>query len=491
MKQRLEELQQLVDSQQREGLRLKNKGHGGSTAISNPVQGSNTNDSTDSIDDSSIDAPNTPENDAEVSHFHPRGKNTNSSPAQTAHVPVPPPQLASEKHYSQPLQEDRDEFSPQFVNISLPSSPHFPSSPPRDTRTGPALGSEQMSYPYVVPNNACQNPRMQPELMQDCFMQDCSMHYHTSPVSRTMESDPYLSHRDLSNQKVLTGMFLTLPGPFNSPPLGLLTGASHVTDTVDSHPRQAPALNAMSEPTFQDHTSGAFKMPPISKDSWKQSVLTGSLSDAVSPKPNSEKPRMDYLESLNSQSEKQSRQENSIRGRSNSPLGREKSCPLGKDPTLDDRFEYILECAKQVGFDDFDSLVANYYTAEFSDCSILSNEQRLSRNRRLPGILAKLREKSEGWTKWERQGYQDEILKSAETIFAAECKSFSEGRNFQDGLFKDDDGKSEGGTRPLSSPASSGSTLSSQAMQAIKRTFQNEVGRIDFVGFFPCLRRIG
>jgi hypothetical protein len=189
------------------------------------------------------------------------------------------------------------------------------------------------------------------------------------------------------------------------------------------------------------------------------------------------KPARAYSDSVNSKGEKLSSPERSSRSRSDSPWGVEKSDPLAKEATIDDRFEYILECAKKVGFDGFDSLVAKYYTADFSDYSILSQEQRLSRNRHLPGILAELRDKSQGWTEWERQGYQSEILKAAEAIFVAECNTFRHSRNFQHGPFEDESGKDEGGRRPSSSSGSDRSS-SSQATPAIKRTFQNEVRKI-------------
>lgn len=269
-----------------------------------------------------------------------------------------------------------------------------------------------------------------------------------------------------------------MPAPLAFPRLSSLTDASHGGDLEDSHPGRVPDLKGMADSTFPDPTGVTFKMPPTIDDSWKQAVLAESRSDPASPKPDGEKPAMGYPDGRSHPVEKQSRRESSTRGRSDSPVGRDQIHSLGQDATLDDRFEYILECAKQVGFDGFDSLVAHYYTADFSDCSILSNEQRLSRNRRLPGILAELREKSAGWTQWERQGYQDEILKSAETIFVTECKSFSQGRSFQQGVFEDNGGHHEGGTRPLSSPAGSSSGSSSAVTPAIQRTFQNEVNRI-------------
>ena len=109
-----------------------------------------------------------------------------------------------------------------------------------------------------------------------------------------------------------------------------------------------------------------------------------------------------------------------------------------KDAALHDRFRYVLDCAKNVGFDSFDALVSRYYTADFEDSSGLSNEQRLSRMRRLPGFLAAVHDSSTGWTQWEKKGYQDEILKSAESILSAECSKFSQSGALEDELVRID-----------------------------------------------------
>lgn len=212
MKQRLEELQQQVDSQEKEGPRRQKKGHGssnsGRAAASHPAHEPITNGTTDSTEDSSIDAPHTSEDNVEGIHLHLGGTNADASLAKPATVLAGPLHLPSEKYLGQPLPVDRDGFSPpQFANISLPNSPPFPSHPPRQAKRGPAPGPEPIPYPYMLPTYACPSLRMQAELMQDCFMQDCFMQYHPGPVSRIMESDPSINDRDLSSQKVMTGKF--------------------------------------------------------------------------------------------------------------------------------------------------------------------------------------------------------------------------------------------------------------------------------------------
>lgn len=49
----------------------------------------------------------------------------------------------------------------------------------------------------------------------------------------------------------------------------------------------------------------------------------------------------------------------------------------------------------------------------------------MSRNRQLPVILAQLRRASCAWSDWERRGYEEEVLKSAEDICMAEFRSAS------------------------------------------------------------------
>ncbi|OAR02076.1 hypothetical protein LLEC1_06722 [Akanthomyces lecanii] len=97
--------------------------------------------------------------------------------------------------------------------------------------------------------------------------------------------------------------------------------------------------------------------------------------------------------------------------------------------SIEERFEYVLECARRVGFDTFDSMAAQYYGSSFDPCSSLAMDQRLSRNRHLPALLSEIRQKSAHWSVWERRAYQDEALKTAEDICAIECREF---RSMQD-----------------------------------------------------------
>lgn len=92
--------------------------------------------------------------------------------------------------------------------------------------------------------------------------------------------------------------------------------------------------------------------------------------------------------------------------------------------TVEEQFEYVLSCAQRVGFDSFDTMALHYYTRNFNPTSTLALEQRLSRNRRLPELLAELRKQSMTWNTWQRRGYENETLKAAEEICAMEYGGF-------------------------------------------------------------------
>lgn len=99
----------------------------------------------------------------------------------------------------------------------------------------------------------------------------------------------------------------------------------------------------------------------------------------------------------------------------------------GANNTIEERFEYVLDCARKVGFETFDSMATQYYASNFDQSSSLAMDQRVSRNRHLPAMLADLRQNSNNWSVWERRGYQDETLKAAEEICAQECRDFRAG----------------------------------------------------------------
>jgi hypothetical protein len=86
-----------------------------------------------------------------------------------------------------------------------------------------------------------------------------------------------------------------------------------------------------------------------------------------------------------------------------------------------------MESAEMAGYHDFNALISAYYTSDFPESSSLSNEQRLSRNRRLPKVLFELFQATSSWSEWERRGFQEEILKTAENMLSLEGDSARRG----------------------------------------------------------------
>lgn len=94
--------------------------------------------------------------------------------------------------------------------------------------------------------------------------------------------------------------------------------------------------------------------------------------------------------------------------------------PGTRNASLNDRLESIMENVQAAGFDSFDALVSAYYCDTFGETSSLANEQRLSRNRRLPKVIDDVFRATKEWSSWERRGFQEEILKTAESMLISE-----------------------------------------------------------------------
>jgi hypothetical protein len=103
---------------------------------------------------------------------------------------------------------------------------------------------------------------------------------------------------------------------------------------------------------------------------------------------------------------------------SSSRLGSQDGTP-NCGATVEERIEWLLDCARRAGFEGLDDLALQYYTRNFDAKSSLALE--MSRHRYLPTMVAELRRSCGGWSAWQSRGYLDEILKSAEEICAAEC----------------------------------------------------------------------
>ncbi|RYP14563.1 hypothetical protein DL765_006296 [Monosporascus sp. GIB2] len=91
-----------------------------------------------------------------------------------------------------------------------------------------------------------------------------------------------------------------------------------------------------------------------------------------------------------------------------------------RDSPMEERFESVMERVLSLGFDSFDELVTAYYSESFGESSPLTNEQRLSRTRRLPRVLEELYHAADQWSAWERRGLHEEILKMSESMLVGE-----------------------------------------------------------------------
>ncbi|KAF5988515.1 hypothetical protein FCOIX_424 [Fusarium coicis] len=95
---------------------------------------------------------------------------------------------------------------------------------------------------------------------------------------------------------------------------------------------------------------------------------------------------------------------------------------------MERKIAYIVDCAKMLGFRDFDSVVTTYYTSSFEVMSRAHDMQRVSRIRGLGSVLRTLDASAEGWPQHESQIYQAEIFKAAEHLYRAEFqKSINSG----------------------------------------------------------------
>ncbi|KAF2158381.1 hypothetical protein M409DRAFT_61705 [Zasmidium cellare ATCC 36951] len=117
-----------------------------------------------------------------------------------------------------------------------------------------------------------------------------------------------------------------------------------------------------------------------------------------------------------------------------------------------ERMKYIAECAKSAGFQDFDEAIEAYYNSRFNELSDLCAMQKLSRNRHLPEVLAEIRRAAQRWTKWERHGFEQEMVRCAEEILKGECDAFHTLNSEDDGETTQDAGKRAGVVSHAPSP---------------------------------------
>ncbi|KAF5560469.1 hypothetical protein FPHYL_6612 [Fusarium phyllophilum] len=87
---------------------------------------------------------------------------------------------------------------------------------------------------------------------------------------------------------------------------------------------------------------------------------------------------------------------------------------------MERKIAHIVDCAKTLGFRDFDSVVTTYYTSSFEVMSRAHDMQRVSRIRGLGSVLRTINSSAEVWPHHESQIYQAEVFKAAEHLYRAE-----------------------------------------------------------------------
>ncbi|KAL6872006.1 basic-leucine zipper transcription factor [Trichoderma novae-zelandiae] len=138
------------------------------------------------------------------------------------------------------------------------------------------------------------------------------------------------------------------------------------------------------------------------------------------------------------------------------------SQPSTHHTSFGESIESIMQNVQAAGFDSFDALVSAYYCDTFAETSPLANEQRLSRNRRLPKVIDDVFRATKEWSSWERRGFQEEILKTAESMLT------SEGAGARSSLMSK--------IAPLlESHDASNPAATAEALVSLKRSIQNEL----------------
>ena len=114
----------------------------------------------------------------------------------------------------------------------------------------------------------------------------------------------------------------------------------------------------------------------------------------------------------------------SVHRMTTSPMAQttEQETLLRPDATRLERLSLLVECSRRLGFSNLNEALSVYYTSDLSKSAILSHEQSLNRVRQLPNFLSNIREHSKHWPTWERENYVRETLRSAEDIYAEECR---------------------------------------------------------------------
>ncbi|KAJ6444873.1 basic-Leucine zipper transcription factor [Purpureocillium lavendulum] len=258
-------------------------------------------------------------------------------------------------------------------------SARFPNSP-----GGPQQSPPQQPHGLLSPPARYQQDG-QPMVMSDGFVRDC-MRYQNQLLNRLNTAPP-----DAAGY--------VCPPPYESPG----------THKVASQVEQAQAINGF-EPAQPDGVGFAFQHPV--HDTWKTEAADTRMKDIPPATDSMNFPSLNGALPL-------SQAPGAVSPGATNGF-RPVALPVSDDASLDDRFSSIMKQVEAAGFETFDDLVTAYYRDTFTASSSLANEQRLSRNRRLPKVISDVFQATMDWTTWERYGFHEEILKTAEAMLISE-----------------------------------------------------------------------
>ncbi|RYP33539.1 hypothetical protein DL767_004714 [Monosporascus sp. MG133] len=84
--------------------------------------------------------------------------------------------------------------------------------------------------------------------------------------------------------------------------------------------------------------------------------------------------------------------------------------------------EIIMDETFNMGFDSLEAMVISYYTHDFDKNSTVGQAQRLSRKRHIRTLISALSHSARHWVEDEAYPLREEILKSAEALYAADVQ---------------------------------------------------------------------
>ncbi|KAH6957447.1 hypothetical protein DER45DRAFT_632329 [Fusarium avenaceum] len=89
---------------------------------------------------------------------------------------------------------------------------------------------------------------------------------------------------------------------------------------------------------------------------------------------------------------------------------------------MERKIAYLVDCAKALGFRDFDAAVMAYYTSSFDIMSQAHDMQNVSRSRGLGSALRAINTSAETWSEHQGHVYRVEVFKAAEHLYRTELQ---------------------------------------------------------------------